>query len=60
MPFVQWLAAWILLLIILYAISQTKAGHTAVYYVLWLAVAFLLASHSQEIASILQQGGING
>lgn len=58
MPLVKWLAAWILLLIILYGFSQTKAGHTVVYYVLWLAVAFLLASHAQEIAAILAQGGI--
>ncbi len=58
MPLIQWLAAWILLLIILYGFSQTKAGHTIVYYVLWLAVVFLIVSHASEINTIFQQGGI--
>ncbi len=60
MPLIQWLAAWILLLFILYGLAQTRAGHTVVYYVLWLAVAFLLVSHADEIATLFVAGGITG
>lgn len=54
----NWLAAWALFIFIIIAIAQTKAGNTIAYYLLWLAVIFLLVSHYQEINDIFKAGGI--
>ncbi len=55
----NWLAAWLLFILIIVAIAQTKAGNTVVYYLAWLAVILLVVSHYQEITDILKAGGIN-
>ena len=54
----NWLAAWLLFILIIIALAQTNAGNTIIYYLSWLAVIFLLVSHYQEITNILQAGGI--
>lgn len=58
MSAITWLGAWLLFLIILLAIAQTKWGHTIAYYLIWLAILFLVVSHYQQILSIFQAGGI--
>jgi len=58
MSAITWLTAWALFLLILIAIAQTPWGHTIAYYLMWLAVLFLLVSHYQQILSIFQAGGI--
>jgi hypothetical protein len=55
---INWLAAWLLFILIMIALVQTKAGNTIAYYLLWLAVIFLLVSHYQEITGIFKAGGI--
>ena len=55
---IAWVAAWLILIVGLYALSRTKAGKTIVYYVLWLAVVFLLITHAGEIQGIFTQGNI--
>lgn len=58
MSAISWLGAWLLFILILIALAQTKIGNTLLYYLLWLAVIFLLVSHYQQITSIFQAGGI--
>ena len=60
MAAINWFAAWLLFLLILVGIAQTPWGRTIFYYLLWLAVLFLLLSHYQEITDMLSQGGISG
>ena len=66
MAFAQWFGAWLLFILLLAVLAKTAAVKTIVYYLLWLAVAYLLLSHSQEIASMLSaaniapQGSSNG
>ncbi len=55
---IQWIGAWLLFILLLIGIGQTRAGKTIIYYLLWLAVVFLVVTHYQEIADILAQGGI--
>ena len=54
----NWLAAWLLFILIIVGIAQTRIGNTIIYYLAWLAVIFLLVSHYQEITDILKAGGI--
>ncbi len=58
MPFMQWFGAWLLFILLLAVIAKTAAGKTIVYYLLWLAVLFLLLSHSAEIAGMFSAAGI--
>ena len=58
MSAITWLGAWILFLLILFAIAQTKVGASIIYYILWLAIIFTLVSHYQEITGLLEAGGI--
>ena len=66
MAFAQWFGAWLLFILLLAVLAKTAAGKTMAYYLLWLAVAYLLLSHSQEIAAMLgaaniaPQGSSNG
>jgi len=55
---IAWVAAWLILIVGLYALSRTKAGKTIVYYVLWLSAVFLLITHAGEIQGIFTQGNI--
>ena len=55
---IAWVAAWLILIVGLYAISRTKAGKAIVYYTLWLAVVFLLVTHAGVIQGIFTQGNI--
>ena len=55
---IAWAAAWLILIVALYAIAHTKAGKTIVYYTLWLAVVFLLVSHAGLVQGIFAQGNI--
>lgn len=58
MPAFQWLGAWLLFIVILAGLAKTRAGKTLVYYLLWLAVLFLLVSHYQEITDMFVSAGI--
>ena len=58
MSAIQWLTAWVLFIVILIALTSTKWGNTIAYYILWLAVLFLLVSHYQQITDIFKAGGI--
>ena len=58
MSAINWFAAWVLFLLILAGIAQTPWGRPIVYYLLWLAIVFLLLSHFEEITQLFAQGGI--
>jgi hypothetical protein len=58
MSAINWLGAWLLFILILLAIVQTKVGNAIVYYILWLAIIFLIVTNYQQITDILQAGGI--
>ncbi len=58
MSAINWLSAWLLFILIMIVIMQTRIGNTLIYYLAWLAVIFLLVSHYQEISNILTAGGI--
>ena len=58
MSAINWFAAWLLFILLLAGIAQTPWGRTLTYYVLWLAVIFLLVSHYKEITDLFAQGGI--
>lgn len=54
----NWLTAWILFILILLLLIKTRAGQTIAYYLLWMAVIYLLITHYQQITNIFQAGGI--
>lgn len=58
MSAINWLGAWLLFILILLALVQTEVGNTIAYYLLWLAVIFLLVSHYQQITDLFATGGI--
>jgi len=58
MTFIQWAGAWLLFILLLAMLAKTAAGKTIVYYLLWLAVVFLLVSHYQEINDLFSGAGI--
>jgi len=60
MSAINWFAAWLLFILILVGISETPWGRVIFYYVLWLAVIFLLLSHYQEITDLFGKAGIGG
>ena len=60
MSAINWMAAWLLFILILIGIAQTPWGKTILYYLLWLAVVFLLVTHYQEITDLFAKGGITG
>jgi hypothetical protein len=54
--FIGWITAWILMFLLLYVLSRTRAGHTVIYYTAWLLVALLLVTHSDQVTKILSGG----
>ncbi len=58
MSAINWLGAWLLFILILMAAIQTKAGNAIAYYLLWLAVIFLLVSHYKQITDMFAAAGI--
>lgn len=58
MSAINWLGAWLLFILILLMIVQTKVGNTLVYYLLWLAVILLLVRNYKQVTNLLQAGGI--
>ncbi len=54
----QWLGAWIVVIVLAIMLVQSGWGKSLVYYGLWLALAFLLVTHSSELTDILTKGGI--
>lgn len=55
---VTWFAAWILIIVALFGLSRSKAGHAAIYYTLWLLVILMIVTHFQQITSTLQSANI--
>ena len=55
---VTFIGAWLLVIVIGVALASTGWGKTIIYYILWLAVLFLVLSHASEISSMLNAGGI--
>lgn len=53
LPTFQFIAGWLLLLLILYGISRTRVGYVAIYYVLLLAILFLLVTEYAVITPLL-------
>lgn len=49
-PAYRWLAAWAVLLLILWLLNRTTLGHLAIYYALALCLLFLLVTNSQAIS----------
>ena len=52
------IGAWLIVIVAGIALAGTGWGKTVLYYVLWLAVALLVLTHSSEISSMLNAGGI--
>jgi hypothetical protein len=55
---VTYLAAWILVIGIGFALNGTAWGQTIIYYVLWLAILLLIVTRYAEIESIFTSGNI--
>lgn len=55
---VTFLGAWLLVIVIGIGLASTGWGKTLLYYLLWLAVIFLVLTHAQEISDMLNLGGI--
>ena len=49
----RWLLAWVVLLIILWAISKFRAGYIILYYLAVLTLAFILLTQYKAIAYLL-------
>lgn len=49
----RWLVAWMVLLLILWAISKTAVGRVIIYYVLALSLLFLLVTQFRAISGAL-------
>lgn len=54
-----WLAAWAIIIVILIALSHTRAGRVIIYYGAWGNVLFILVTRSNEITNIFTQGNIS-
>ena len=48
-----WLVSWILMILLIFTVSRTKAGEVTIYYTAWLLVFLLIVTHAVEISSIL-------
>lgn len=57
MKVVSWLLAWIVMFLLIYALSKTKWGSVIIYYTAWLLVFLLVVTHSKQLISILTSGG---
>jgi hypothetical protein len=49
----RYLAAWTVILVVLFLMAKTKIGYTAIYYVLVLAIVFLLITQYQAIQTVI-------
>ena len=56
--FAIWAAGWILIIVILFAISRFRWGAALVYYTLWLSVVLVLVTHSDVITGIFNSANI--
>lgn len=45
--------AWLVTLILVAAITRTRAGYTVVYYALWLAIVLLLLGSYKQVSGLL-------
>lgn len=48
-----WLASWVAILGIVALLARTSWGKPIVYYTMWLAIAVLILTHSQDFTDIL-------
>jgi hypothetical protein len=53
------IAAWSIFLLVLVGLAKTPWGRPAVYYMLWLLIAFLLVSQAQTITNMFVAAGIS-
>lgn len=49
----MYLAAWALVLIVLFGLSRTKIGYVVIYYTLILAIVFLIVTQYNAIGAVL-------
>jgi len=56
--FALWVAGWILIIVVIFLLSRSRAGQTVVYYVLWLSIALVLVTHADAITTLFQQANI--
>lgn len=56
--FAVWSAGWILLIVILFAITRFRWGAALVYYILWLSIVLVLVTHSDVITGIFNNANI--
>ncbi len=48
----QWLTAWVAILLLVVLLARSSWGKPLVYYALWLAVVFLALTHASDIATL--------
>lgn len=49
----QFIAGWVLMIILLVTINKTKLGHVIVYYALLLMILFLVVTEYGQLAPLL-------
>lgn len=49
----RWVAAWTVLLVLLWAMNKSRIGHVVIYYTLVLMIVFLLLTQYQSIKMVL-------
>lgn len=52
MSIVSWFGTWLMMIVLLIVLAQTRWGRPIVYGLLWLAVLLLLVSHADELTSM--------
>ena len=54
----NWMVAWLIILLVLFAAAGTRAGNKVIYYIAWLAVVFLVVSNYRQIVELITAGNI--
>lgn len=57
MKAVNWLLAWFVMFLLIYALSKTKWGNVIIYYTTWLLIFLLIVGNYRQLLSILISGG---
>lgn len=53
----RWLLAWAIVIALATVLNKTRAGHSFLYYSLWLMLIFLLVTQYKFIAAALEPVG---
>lgn len=54
-----WIMTWVIFIALFVIVAQSRMGKTIVYYALWLLVALLLVTHTQELSTLMNVNALN-